>query len=64
MSSATFEFGGPKCSRPRQSTFVRPQLGPVLQSTSMNASRMSTSPGSSRCAMQTGSCIGEPPSSG
>ena len=29
-SSATLPFGGPKCSRPRQSTFVRPQLGPVL----------------------------------
>jgi hypothetical protein len=35
MSSPTFAFGAPKCSRLRQSTFVRPQLGPPLQSTPM-----------------------------
>ena len=39
MSTPTLAFGAPKCSRPRQSTFVRPQLGPPVQSTSMCASR-------------------------
>ena len=37
---------------------------PVAQSTSMCAGRTSTSPGRITCATASGSCIGEPPSSG